>query len=56
MLYRGDPNLGNLYDANENLYPTSSYTTLTFMGSVSYIVTRKLSLGATFNVFYQGMP
>ena len=56
MLYRGDPNLGNLYDANENLLPSTSYTTLTFMGSVSYYATRRLSLGACFNVFYQSLP
>jgi len=56
MLYRGDPNLGDLYDANENLLPSASYTTLTFMGSVSYYATRRLSIGACFNVFYQSLP
>jgi len=56
MLYRGDPSLGDLYDINENLLPAASYTTLTFMGSVSYYATRRLSIGACFNVYYQSLP
>ena len=56
MLYRGDPSLDNLHDAQENLYPSASYTTLTFKGAVSYYATRKISIGACFNVFYQSLP
>jgi hypothetical protein len=56
MLYRGDPSLNDLHDYDESLLPAASYTTLTFMGSVSYYATRRLSLGACFNVFYQSLP
>ena len=55
MLYRGDNNI-SLHDEQENLLPTAKYTTITFKGAVSYYATRKLSLGATFNVFYQSLP
>ena len=53
----GDPGQTDLHDYDECPYcPAASYTTLTFMGSVSYYATRGLLAGRLFNVFYQSLP
>jgi hypothetical protein len=55
-LYRGDPSLNDLHDADENVLPGASYTTLTFKCAVSYYITRKLAAGISTNFMHQSLP
>lgn len=56
LLYRGDPFLDNLRDADEDLLEEGSYTTLTAKVGLAYIVTRKLSAGLSIGTYYQRLP
>jgi hypothetical protein len=56
LLYRGDPFLDDLRDANENKLEGGAYTTLTFKAGLSYLISRKWSAGLGFGVFYQSLP
>ena len=53
FLYRGDPSIDNLRDANENLLGTGGFTTLNFRAGAGYLLTRTLSLGASIGFFHQ---
>jgi hypothetical protein len=55
-LYRGDQVIDNLYTLDETKLEPASFTTLTFKAALSYLVTRKLSLGLSLGVFYQRLP
>lgn len=56
LLYRGDPFLNDLYDENENPLERASYTTFTGKIAFSYYISRKMSAGATINIYYQQLP
>ncbi len=55
-LYRGDPSLDNLYNENEDLLESGSYTTLTCKMGLSYLFTKKLCAGLALGYFYQRLP
>jgi len=55
-LYRGDPSLDNLYNENEDLLESGSYTALACKVGLSYLFTRKLSAGLAIGYYYQRMP
>jgi hypothetical protein len=55
-LYRGDPSLDNLYNENEELLSSGSYSTLTVKVALSYLATRKLSLGLAIGYYYEQLP
>jgi hypothetical protein len=55
-LYRGDPSLDNLYNENEDLLESGSYTTLTCKVGLSYLFSRKMSGGLSIGYYYQRMP
>ncbi len=56
LLYRGDPFLKDLYDADENKLEDGRFTTLAFKIGLSYLTGRKLTLGLNYNVHYLSMP
>lgn len=56
LLYRGDPFLTGLRDRDENEVERGAYTTLTLKIGLSYVVSRRLSVGGTIGIFYQNMP
>jgi hypothetical protein len=56
VLYRGDPSLKLYGTTDDQLLPTSAYTTMTFKGALSYYVNRKLSVGACISGLYQSLP
>jgi len=56
LLYRGDPFLNNLYDENENSYPSAAYTTFTGKIALSYYINRRLTAGGSIAIRYVSMP
>ncbi len=54
--YRGDPSLDNLYNENEDPLPGGSATSLNCKVGLSYLVTRKLSVGVALGYYYQRLP
>jgi hypothetical protein len=56
LLYRGDPFLTGLRDRDENEVERGAYTTLTLKTALSYVVSRRLSVGGNIGIFYQNMP
>jgi hypothetical protein len=55
-LYRGDPALDNLYNENEEKLSSGSYSALTVKAALSYLATRKLSVGVAFGYYYERLP
>ncbi|MGB7567195.1 MAG: hypothetical protein WBM07_05010 [Chitinivibrionales bacterium] len=55
-VYLGDPSLNDLYNENEEQLSSGSYTTLTIKAALSYLVTRKLSVGLALDYYYQRLP
>lgn len=55
-LYCGDPSIDNLYDENEEKLSSGSFATLTVKAALSYLVTRKLSVGVTIGYYYEQLP
>jgi len=56
VLYRGDPFLDDLHDAEENPLGGGAYTTLTIKTGLSYFINRKWSIGAAIAICYQSLP
>ncbi|NLE02744.1 MAG: hypothetical protein GX640_23000 [Fibrobacter sp.] len=56
LMYRGDPFLNDLYDAQENPLPGAAYTTITGKIALSYYLSRKWSVGAGVSVLYKQLP
>ena len=54
--YRGDQSLDNLYNENEDPLPSGSSTSLACKVGLSYLVTRKLSVGIALGYYYQRLP
>lgn len=55
-LYCGDPSIDNLYDENERLLSGGSFATLTVKAALSYLVSRKLSVGVALGYYYERLP
>jgi hypothetical protein len=55
-VYMGDASLNNLYDENEEPLSSGAFTTLTVKAALSYLMTRKLSVGVTMDYFYLRLP
>jgi hypothetical protein len=55
-LYRGDPFIHDLYDADEYPIGDMAFTTLTFKVGLSYIINRSFFAGASIGVLYQKLP
>lgn len=53
FLYRGDPFLDELRDANEELLGNGGYTTLTFKAGLGYVINRRMALGASIGFYHQ---
>ncbi|MBD3321897.1 MAG: hypothetical protein GF350_12445 [Chitinivibrionales bacterium] len=56
VLYRGDPYIDGLVDADEYEIGPVSYNTVTSKIAFSYLVSRRLSLGASLGMYYQSLP
>jgi hypothetical protein len=59
VLERGDPFLNNLKDEQNGEIvdlPSGAYTTVTIKMGLSYLATRRLSLGASIGLYLQSMP
>ncbi|MBD3343584.1 MAG: hypothetical protein GF401_00820 [Chitinivibrionales bacterium] len=56
LLYRGDPYISGLVDQDEYEIDPVSYTTVTSKMGFSYLLTRRLSVGAALGIFYQSLP
>jgi hypothetical protein len=56
LLYRGDPFLRDLRDADEEPLEEGSYTTLTGKIGLAYLVNRTVSVGLSIGTFYQRLP
>lgn len=56
FLYRGDPFLNDLYDANEEQIDKAAYTTISTKIGLSYLINRKFSAGINIGIYYQKLP
>jgi hypothetical protein len=56
VLYRGNPVLDNLYDADGNPLENGSFSTLTFKIGLAYLVSKNLTVGGNVSAFYLHMP
>ncbi len=56
LLYRGDPFLDNLRDKEGDALDKGAYTTLTWKMGAGYLLTRNVSVGLTFTMYYQNLP
>ncbi|MBD3316097.1 MAG: hypothetical protein GF344_09940 [Chitinivibrionales bacterium] len=56
LLYRGDPFLKNLRDADEDHLEDGDYTTFTVKIGLAYRVSRKLAVGLSIGTYYQRLP
>jgi hypothetical protein len=55
-LYRGDPFLNDLYNASEEKLDNGAFTTLTAKVALSYLFTRRLSVGLSIGFYYERLP
>lgn len=55
-LYRGDGNINNLVNANEEALSSGSYTTMTLKAAFGYILTKTMTLGLSLGYYYQRLP
>jgi hypothetical protein len=56
LLYRGDPFLGDIYDADQNVIGSGSYSTFTGKLALSYLLRQKLSLGLSVGMYHSSLP
>jgi hypothetical protein len=56
LLYRGDPYMSNLRDAQENRLDPASYTTATVKIGLSYYAAKNIAAGINSSVLYQRLP
>jgi hypothetical protein len=56
VLYRGDPDIGNLYDEDENALDNGAFSTFTAKAGLSCLVTRNLSIGLNIGYYYERLP
>jgi len=55
-LYRGDGNIDNLYNENEEVVSSGSYTTMTLKAAFGYILSKKIAVGLAMGYYYQRVP
>ena len=55
-LYCGDPSIDKLYDENEEPLQSGAFTAVTAKIGLSYLVTRKMSIGLTIGYYYERLP